>query len=113
MTAHGEQYRARRAAGLCGLCGKVKSDTSRCPPCAAKLSRRRYGIDGDFVGGRAVYGEPPATLADVAAAIGVTRERCRQLQERALDKMATRMRASRDDVLRGLAILGCIYGERA
>ena len=111
-SSTGERQRALRAAGLCTICGKRPATGWRCAHCRLVLAHRRYGSDISG-GGRAVYGQPPATLADVAAVLGLTRERCRQLQERALDKMATRMRTSREDALRGLAILGCIYGEVA
>ena len=67
----GKRYRARRAAGLCGACGKVKSTTSRCPHCAAALSRARYDTDDSGLGGRGVWGQPPATLGDIAAELGV------------------------------------------
>ncbi len=97
-------YAARRARGLCGECGKVASETARCPRCAGLLHARCSGGGG-------AYGDPPATLESIGACLNLSKERARQIQDEAIDKMVRRMGVTRDEVLRGLAILGCAAGE--
>jgi len=112
LTVYGQRYRDWRAAGLCGSCGKVKTDASRCPRCASVLSRRRYYTEDSTLGGRGTWGQSPATLPDIAAALGVSKEYARQLQERAIAKVAKALRVDRETALLGLAALGCMDGER-
>ena len=106
-------YAKRRAAGLCGVCGKVKSEAARCPRCVDKLAsgrtRLRHGVRVEH------YGDKPATHDDIAQAMGVTRERVRQIEEQALAKMLRRGAAlglGEEDVMLGLARLGVMSGEQ-
>ncbi len=113
MSPSGQIYRDRRAAGLCGACGKVKSTSARCHRCAAALSRARYDVEGCALGGRGTWGQPPATLLQIAEALGTTREYARQIQEQAIAKVAERLQVDRETALLGLAALGCRSGEQA
>lgn len=103
------RYHERKAAGLCVNCGIREAEgTVRCLVCADRLNSmrqgRRHGIR-TYAGGR----DAPAVLEDIGAALGITRERARQIQAAALNRFCQRMAAlgwSHEDALMGLAILG-------
>lgn len=110
LTPYGLRYHELRARGLCGQCGKVSSFTARCEACARRLSERRYGRRD--AAGIPYYGPPPASLEAIAATLGVSKQRIQQVIDGAVEKIADRLHLTRADVLRGLAILGCLGGER-
>ena len=55
----------------------LRALVDKLPPRAAAVLRLRYGL----------YGEDPLTLEEIAARIGVSRERVRQLEQRALSNL--------------------------
>lgn len=104
------QYHALKAAGMCVDCrGRAADRGVRCARCAGELTARRarWGTDGCH--------SPPATLLEIGRAMGLSRERVRQIQAAALNRFCARMGAlgySHDDALLGLAALGVQSQER-
>ena len=108
-----ERYYGRRSVGLCTNCGRREATRGvRCDDCAERRSLRRH-FWGQ--GGTDAY-TPPATLEAIGSAMGITRERARQIQAQALNRFCERMVRlgwSHEDALLGLATLGVQSMERA
>lgn len=115
MLSRPNLYAQRRAAGLCGACGKVKSASARCEACVIHLADYRAARRNEEEPTGMHGGAKPATLDDVAEAMGLTRERVRQIEEVALTRFRRRMESNgwtSEEALRGLAMLGVLSGEQ-